>query len=67
VIEANIVADAAPEASAMIKITVISCPAPFERLERGQHVSLGFSDACEISKSRCTSFRTRNAAYAQLH
>src|SRR5260221_558002 len=31
-IEANISADAAPAARAMIAITIISCPAPFERL-----------------------------------
>ena len=32
-IEANIKADAQPAASAMRTITIISCPAPFERLE----------------------------------
>jgi hypothetical protein len=32
-IEANIKADAAPAASAMAIIAIISCPAPFERLE----------------------------------
>jgi hypothetical protein len=66
-IEANIKAEAQPAARAMNTIATISCPAPFERLERGQHVSVGFSDTCEISITRCTSFRTRNAAYTQLH
>src|ERR1700676_4867084 len=32
-IEANISADAAPAARAMTRIAIISCPAPFERLE----------------------------------
>ena len=32
-IEANIEADAAPAASAITAIAIISCPAPFERLE----------------------------------
>ena len=32
-IEANIVAEASPAASAMRIVIVISCPAPFERLE----------------------------------
>src|SRR5579871_5682302 len=32
-IEANIKADAAPAASAITEIAIISCPAPFERLE----------------------------------
>jgi hypothetical protein len=32
-IEANISADAQPAARAMIVIAIISCPAPFERLE----------------------------------
>src|SRR5229473_7052267 len=61
-IEANISADAQPAAMAMRTIAIISCPAPFERLEHGQHVSVGFPDACEILVIRCTSFRTRNAA-----
>jgi hypothetical protein len=33
VIEANINADARPAASAIDKVAIISCPAPFERLE----------------------------------
>jgi hypothetical protein len=32
-IEANIRADALPAASAMRRTAIISCPAPFERLE----------------------------------
>jgi hypothetical protein len=32
-IEANIRADAAPAATAMRTVAIISCPAPFERLE----------------------------------
>ena len=32
-IEANISADAQPAAMAMRRIAIISCPAPFERLE----------------------------------
>src|SRR4030081_2945167 len=62
-IEANISADAQPAAMAMRTIAIISCPAPFERVERGQHVSFGFPNTCELY----TSFRTRNAAYAQLN
>jgi hypothetical protein len=31
-IEANITAEAAPAASAMRRLEIISCPAPFERL-----------------------------------
>jgi hypothetical protein len=61
-IEADIDADAQPAAKAMRTIAIISCPAPFERLEHGQHVSVGFPDTCEIFITRCTSFRTRNAA-----
>src|SRR5450631_1248690 len=61
-IEANISADAQPAAMAMRTIAIISCPAPFERLEHGQYVSEGFPDNCEILSTRCTIFRTRNAA-----
>jgi hypothetical protein len=32
-IEANISAEAAPAANAMRRLAIISCPAPFERLE----------------------------------
>jgi hypothetical protein len=61
-IEANISADAQPAASAMRRVAIISCPAPFERLECGQLISVGFADTCGIFIIRRTSFRTRNAA-----
>jgi hypothetical protein len=35
-IEANIKADAEPAASAIRTIAIISCPAPFERLDLSQ-------------------------------
>jgi hypothetical protein len=39
--DANISADAEPAASAMSMITVISCPAPFERLEVSSTPTIG--------------------------
>jgi hypothetical protein len=40
-IEANIRADAQPAAKAMKTIAIISCPAPFERLEVGPTPTIG--------------------------
>jgi hypothetical protein len=40
-IEANISADAQPAARAMRTITIISCPAPFERLEVRRTPTIG--------------------------
>src|SRR6516165_3964570 len=37
-IEANISADAQPAASPMSTVPIISCPAPFERLEEGRKI-----------------------------
>ena len=41
VIEANIKADAQPPASAMRTVAIISCPAPFERLEASSAPTIG--------------------------
>src|SRR5215207_6755694 len=38
IVEANISADAQPAARPMGIIAIISCPAPFERLDRGQQI-----------------------------
>src|SRR6478672_3644625 len=64
IVEANISADAQPAARAMRTIAIISCPAPFERLDRGQFVSVGFSDTSGVSVLPGVINRLRNAAVA---
>jgi hypothetical protein len=64
-IEANISADVKPAARAMKIIAFISCPAPFERLGRGQHVSLGFPDTYGIAILPGVSIGVGNVACAQ--
>jgi hypothetical protein len=41
-IEANISADVQPAASAMSIVTIISCPAPFERLDIANEIPLQY-------------------------